>query len=154
MKDQGVPRRDLERVLGQAENAIALLARCRPVNAVAERERLLATFRRGAPTNPNWRYGFADGVATLRSALMSVAEQGEAAEGWDRLFADRARELAREAAIVEALGTPRAHVAAQARFPVDPGEHGRVAQQWAERWVREASEAPAAETVPTYEEPR
>ena len=32
---------------------------------------------------------------------------------------------AREAAIVEALGTPRAHVAAQARFPVDPGEHGR-----------------------------
>ena len=91
MKDQGVPRRDLERVLGQAENAIALLARCRPVNAVAERERLLATFRRGAPTNPNWRYGFADGVATLRSALMSVAEQGEAAEGWDRLFADRAR---------------------------------------------------------------
>ncbi len=136
--ERGIPRRDLESVLAQAENAIALLARCRPENAVPERARLIAAWRRGAPRNPDWRYSFADGVASLQRALVNVAEGASSEVGWERLYAERAWELSLEAAVVEALGTPRASSAAARRFPVETGEHGRTAEAWARSWVSEA----------------
>lgn len=132
-----VALRELDRALGRAERSIALLDRCRPLDAAVERARLLAALERGDPVEPRWVYRPAAGADRLRGALEQIAERVGDAGALGRLYAERALELASEAAIVEHLGTAELRQFAALRFPVDTGVDGVSAETLAREWASE-----------------
>jgi hypothetical protein len=128
-------RRALEQFLLRAERTIALVERCRPLNADAEQRRLAAAWQAKREIAPVWIHGERPDLSALRTALASVVE-GAATSGWDQLYADRARELDVEAALVSHVGDPRLGELASQRFSEgDPSERDG-ARNWAESWSR------------------
>jgi hypothetical protein len=133
----------MERLLGEAERTIALIDRCRPLNTRAELERLTALWASGEPAAPLFTYRQPPELSATREALEQAVVFGPELGRLGRLYAARAEELAREAAIVAALGTPAFAVFAAARFPIDVSPAGESAGQCAERWA--SLEPPADE---------
>jgi hypothetical protein len=104
-------------VLLKAESRLRLLDRVVPANLERERARLLAALQRGSPAIPAFRYARLDSAAELRQALLELSK-GLSGRGFlGELFAGRAEELALEAALVEALGSPGFLELARQRFP-------------------------------------
>ena len=138
-------RRSLDRVLGHAERTVALLDRCRPLNAKSEAERLLGEWRAGRVARPAWVYALPGSLADVRTALDTIAERGVSAGAWGKLYAERAQELSLEAAAVEALGEPGFRSAAARRFPIESGGDGSDADALAESWSTERCSADPSE---------
>lgn len=132
-------------MLGRAERTVALLDRCRPLNARSEARRLLADWQRGRESSPAWIHSDAVSLTEVRVALETVAERAAGAGAWGKLYADRAHELALEAAAVEVLGRPEFRQAAGLRYAVDRGVDGALAASWAHAWCAEATAQPADE---------
>jgi hypothetical protein len=130
-------RHSLERILARAERSIALLDRCRALNAASERERLLADWRRGRESRPAWIHARGPDLRDARAALDLVADRASAAGAWGRLYAERAAELAAEAAIADALGRPEFTERAARRFPLDRSADGADAEAIARAWCAE-----------------
>lgn len=120
-----------------AERSIALVERCRPLNAVREQRRVVDALLSGREEMPRFDYAPSGGLNMVRAALDQVALRAETACGWGQLYADRARELALEAELAEQVGLPGFAAAAAVRFPVAQGADGRVALGWAHAWVHE-----------------
>ena len=139
--------RNLDRWLLHAERMIALLERCRPVNAVDQMRRVLAAWQGGRRVAPAFAYAPAPDLSQLRVALEQLIEQVEPASPWGQLYAERAQELLLEAGIVEALGTPALRARALRRFPVGDRSQWRRAEQLAQRWCEEA---PPPGEAPTH----
>ena len=108
--------------LGLASRSVRILAAATPENLIEERARLTVALTRGARAVPAWHYTRAaparGGEATrLRPVLEGLAS---ALENLDEpltlLYAARARELALECAMCEAVGTPVFSALARARF--------------------------------------
>jgi hypothetical protein len=74
-------------------------------------------------------------LSALRSALEQVIEHADEVGAWGSLYAERARELDKEAALAEAIGSPAFAELARARFPAELGGHGERATGWAKHWA-------------------
>jgi hypothetical protein len=141
-------RRQVEQLLACAEPRIALIARCQPLDAAAERARLLACHARGEALVPCHRYAPPPQLAPLRSALRLAARALDEGDAVDNLYAARCRELALEAELAERVGRPDFAGLARRRFTlggVDDSEH---AARLAASWVRAAPNA--AEEEPRF----
>jgi hypothetical protein len=132
----------IDEVLTRAERTIALLDRCRALNAASERRRLLAAWQAGRRIAPSFCWAPAPELGALRSALAAVVEEGERAGAWGRLYAERAEELDREASAAEAIGSASFRAVAAARFARVTGHDGRCAERWVRAWSRTASSSP------------
>lgn len=146
-----VSRRNLERLLGRAERAIALLERCRPLNVVREQAELLAAWQRGEPSAPDWQYAGVPDLAGLRAGLESMVDKLAQAGAWGGLYAGRAAELYTEAAAAEALGSGAFSELAALRFPLGAGPDAQRAEQWALEWTAAPVELPSS-TTPSDDE--
>lgn len=100
-----------------AERRIALLDACMPVNAQAERERVLAGWRAGHPCVPRWLLPQRADLTPLRRELGALAESTPG-DALGDLYVARARELELEAALVEARGTPHFALLCARRYPL------------------------------------
>lgn len=130
-----VPLADLDRLLLHAEKAVAL-DRCLPVNLVPEIERLATTWESLGPASPNWAYRSPPDLSDLLAALDRVVAFLPSGNPLGDLYGGRAHELWKEARIVEALGSDEFGARAAERFPVDPSEHGVLADRLANEWIR------------------
>lgn len=140
-----IRRRDLERLLGRAERAIALLERCRPLNAVRAQADVLAAWQRGQPSAPDWQYASVPDLSALRAGLETMVDKLATTGAWGGLYAGRAAELYTEAAVAEALEDASFRELAALRFPVGSGPDSEQAESWALEWTAE----PAAASSPT-----
>jgi hypothetical protein len=126
---------NVDRLFACAERLVALLDRCRPINAERETERVIEALENGRPVVPDYRYSPAPDLSEVLSPLESVAESAASAGPLGALYAARALELAREARLVGALGSTTFLERARERFPVDRGVHGHRADARASSWV-------------------
>ena len=90
----------------EAETRLRLLDRVIPTNVERERGRLAQDLERGKPPIPAFRYARFEAADELRHGLSRLARELRARGPIGDLLAGRADELALEAALVEALGTP------------------------------------------------
>jgi hypothetical protein len=104
-------------VLAQAENRIRLLDRVVPLNLSSELERLRRARRAELTLEPSFTYAPFAEARELRAGLDWLATELDSGDPQDGLFSARAAELALEAALVEALGTPAFAGLARERFP-------------------------------------
>lgn len=125
----------VDRLFSHAERSTALLDRCRPVNAVAETERVAALWEKGEPAVPAFRYLPRPDLRALLAALEAVVDLGDGEGIWKAIYGARALELFREASIVDSLETPAFSARAAARFPLDRTEFGALSDLRAHEWL-------------------
>ncbi len=126
---------DLDRLLAHGERAIALLDRCLPTNGALELQRLAARWTAIGPEEPGFAYRARPDLSELLRALDWAIREAPAACTLGSLYAARAVELCREAAIVGALGTPEFRELASRRFAIDESAHGRAGDAEAAAWA-------------------
>lgn len=105
-----------DRALTLAANQIRLIRAATPDNADGELGELTRSFQRGAPRLPRWRYDAPPLPPDLPRALEQLAAFLDNEPPLGPLYAARARELRLEAALIEAIGTPRLTSLARERF--------------------------------------
>jgi len=135
--------RDLDGALQRAENAIALLDRCRPRNLTAVFEQLCCDWKRGDRRAPRLEYPRTRPPSGLCDALERLEAAAVRAGPWGALYAERARELIREARIAETLPGPDARVWAAQRFAVSADVHAARAETWSRQWCQDAPDPPS-----------
>lgn len=119
-----------------AERQIALLARCQPRNGPSEQARVLASLSAGRVERPRFSYDAVPDLGDLRHRLGAVATALENEGARAAAYAGRARELALETELVEAIGTSAMARLARHRFaPQDETSEAR-ARRTAEAWAR------------------
>jgi hypothetical protein len=126
----------MERLLLHAERTIALIDRCRPLNTRTELGRLVERWEAGDPAVPAWRYDAPPHLTDVRRALDQGASLAASAGYPGALYAGRAIELDREAALAESVGRPAFPVNAAVRFPRDASRAGVAADACAAEWAR------------------
>jgi len=132
-------------VLGLAERSIALVDRCRPLNAAAEARRVSELWAQGRPTNPAWVYAPPPDLGQLRSELERLRSELARGDAVEALYAARARELELEARIAEAVGVPRFKQLARERYPLPvAGAVRERARAWTALGPRPAERAEGA----------
>lgn len=138
----------MERAVG----AVRLLAAATPTNAVAERARLIAAAERDRPLVPTWTYApprRTDVRPVLDAIREALAELG--AEPLAGIYRARVDELALEAEIVAAVGTPALAAKAAARFApfAESTRRAGIAlrDDWARAYARGEDDDPAE--IPT-----
>jgi hypothetical protein len=130
------PLRTLDAVLERAERCIALLGRCRPLEASRERARLLSAARAGRAVEPRFRYAPAPAaLPDCARALEAAARQAESHGDLGALYAARAEELLLEADLVAARGTVAMARLASRRYPEPTGDAARWCHATALAWA-------------------
>lgn len=132
-----------ERALARAEQTIRLLDRLVPENLASERERLVRAHLAGRAAEPRFVYRQAPEVEVLRSFLSSLASTVFGLGALGQLYAERARELELEAALVSARGTPEFLTLSRERHVFDSGQAECDALVGA--WLRESPSEPESE---------
>ena len=122
-------------VLQGAERRIALLEACLPLNAQAERERVVAGWLAGHELVPRWLLPRRADLTDVRAALAGLATASPD-DVWGRLYGARAAELDLEAALVEARGTPLFRALCARRYAIGAAEL-REELERARRWIEE-----------------
>jgi len=92
-------------------------------------------WQRGWPMAPEFRYGELPDLTWARRWLDQAIEELGFCHSWGRLYAARARELAREAAAAERIGTKGFAELAGLRYPLDTTPDGATADRWAQEWT-------------------
>lgn len=99
----------------QAQQTIALLERCQPLNMRRELKRVQAAWGEGMPIAPTFEYATVPPLQGVQSELEAFAELTTCGP-WGELLAERAAEIASEAALVQTLGSPEFVIAARRRY--------------------------------------
>jgi hypothetical protein len=139
--------RAVQRLLLLASREVRLLASLTPVDAHHERDRLVRELEAGRRASPRWVYAPVsneDLRRALDAAERALAEQVETP--LDRLYLERIRELALEAELCTAVGTPRVARLALERFAPAGVDVARQASALCARWLDEPPGEPPAET--------
>lgn len=140
--------RSVARCLRDAERSIALVERCRPIEAEPELRAAVRALGAGREHVPLLRYAPPPELGELRKVLAEVATHADSLGVLGRLYAGRARELALEAELAEHVGKPGFAGLAARRFGMDGSAAHRRAEQWAKAWVAEAARESVA-SAPT-----
>ena len=129
-----------DRFLIAAAKEIRLLSAVTPLNGREERERLSQAFEANETLAPRWTYATSNlgelGLALTRLADEIVSENSALAP----LYAERAREMAVEAALVSNVGTSAFGKLAAHRF-VESAALREQATRLAQRWIDAAEVA-------------
>jgi Domain of unknown function (DUF1704) len=123
----------LERALVALEAAarrVRLLEAATPLNAELELRRLASARRSGSRPEPAFVYAATPRTGELGAPLEALAEWLEGALPQGPRLAERARELAAESRLADAVGTPAFAPLAAQRFRSSPADDAR-----AERWA-------------------
>lgn len=130
--------RPVERLVMQAAREVQVLAASTPLEACAERERLVGDLRAGRAARPRWTYKPREDER-LRRALDAAEELlTRAAESHiDALYLARVCELAMEADLCAAVGTRDVSRLALRRFAPADAEAARAASALCAAWLRE-----------------
>jgi len=145
--------RAVEELMLQAAREVQVLASATPENAAAERARLTDALLRGDAECPRWTYrsaGPGGRMAELRRALETLwttAEPRGHAAALEMLVAERAQELAVEAALCEAIGTGDVGKVARERFAPAQPEVAEEASRTCAKWLEEEREVETAATM-------
>ncbi len=118
-------------------NEVRLLAAATPTNAVAERVRLIAAAENGRPLVPMWTYAPArrtDARPVLDATREALDELG--ADPLAGVYRARVDEIALEADIVAAVGTPPLATKAAARFAPFAEATRRAAAVLRDEWAQ------------------
>jgi hypothetical protein len=132
-----VELRNVDRLLLRAEREIALLDRCRPLNARSERARLLSSWQRGEAVVARFQYAPAPDFSELRAHLLALGQQLSGGSCLARLYGERALELEAEARVAEAIGTPEIAAAGSRRYAYGEAE-AEAALACTERFLKAA----------------
>jgi hypothetical protein len=127
-----------DEALTSAARGIRLLSAATPLNANAERARLIEATNRNDNAIPKWTYGEPP-KSDVRARLDKLIEGLEmlAAEPLASIYLLRARELAREAELIESVGTEKFAALSTARFSGDSRSIAKKAHALATRWAKE-----------------
>jgi len=145
--------RAVDQLMLQAARDVQVLAAATPENAASERARLTDALRRGDAECPRWTYrglGAGGRMAELRralEALWTTAEPRGHAAAVEMLVAERAQELAVEAALCEAIGTREVGKLARERFAPAEAEIAEEASGTCAKWLEEEQEVDAGATM-------
>jgi hypothetical protein len=145
----------VEKLLVRAAGEVRMLAATSPLDASAERARLVEALRAGKPTSPRWTYAPV-GHDELRRGL-DAAERALAAETPTPLCVahlDRVRELAVEAALCAASGTPALAHLARERFGAPAQPVLREASATCAAWLAEPCPEPGPVLLSDDTDPR
>jgi hypothetical protein len=123
----------LAKALGRAIARVRLLGRLTAGNAASERARLIAALESGAPAMPEWTR-VEHGQLPDGAAFAALAEAFDEDDALGALYAERARELELEVALVVARGQPRFAELALLRHP-HRGELSDRADALARSWL-------------------
>lgn len=125
----------------RAQRTVALLERCQPQNMRRELARVQQLWRDGSAAAPVFEYASLRSLQEVRGQLDALAPLIDCGP-WGELFAERAAEIASEAELVRALGTPAFLEAARRRYwdPYAAQMDGArtLANQWLDAHVSEA----------------
>lgn len=121
----------IDQALVRAVRSVSLIARVTPINAVAERARLVSAVERGETPSPRWEYERRPGDPTRTLAEVARLTDASLPEPWKNLYLARIEELALEARVAGAIGTAALGRHARARF----GDAGGKVQASAEAWL-------------------
>ncbi|MEO7113119.1 MAG: tyrosine/phenylalanine carboxypeptidase domain-containing protein [Polyangiaceae bacterium] len=127
-----------DEALASAARGIRLLSAVTPLNAKAERARLIEAVNHNDDAIPKWTYA-SPAKSDVRERLDQVA-RALGSLGDDRLvqiYLARAHELAREAELIEAVGTESFAALATARFSGDSRSITKKARALALGWANE-----------------
>jgi hypothetical protein len=135
-------------LFARAENRVALLGRCRPVDGRATTEAWLAAHRRGQRRALEWRYLPAPDLGPLRRALEAAAAEllGHGTIG--ALYAARAEELELEARLAERIGQASFHALARQRHTEGTSPDWQEARRLSTIWAAPPRPALAARAEP------
>jgi hypothetical protein len=123
----------VDRPLAAVAGRVRMLGAVAPLNAAAERARVLAAFAAGDEARPTWTYARSD-LEGVFEGLDAIARVVDDAHPLGRVYLARIRELVLEARIANAAGTRELASLARERFAVDAGE-GRDALATARAWI-------------------
>jgi len=133
--DRTAPFQRARELMMRAEAEIRLIDRAQPLNAVAEREALIAAWGSNKPRPPAFTYGppasFKALRAELEEAAHSLGEFGRLGE----LYIERLLELECEAGIAEDVGREWFGDSAARRYPRETTPDALIAHEVAERWI-------------------
>ena len=137
----------IDRLLVRAAREVQLLSALAPVNATAERRRMVEEVARGGHPSPRWQYAPVAHVE-IRRALEEASRALDALGPSALLaaYAARARELSLEAELCAAAGTRAAGAIARRRFEPDAGV-AREASALAASWLAEPDVPPPLERI-------
>lgn len=132
----------MHQFLQEADRSIGLLVRTRPKNLLAERARLANAWKNNHCATPEFEYAPPPSLHGLLEGLHQIA--GRLAQGTtiEQLYSDRALELAAEARLVLAVGTPDFPTLAAHRFPLPQAAEGAASAERAKRWASHAPGIP------------
>jgi hypothetical protein len=130
-----------DRALTAAAGQVRLIRAATPNNADDELALLERAFRRGVPRLPRWQYDPLPVPPELPRALQALATFLEKEPPLGPIYAARARELFLEAALLDAIGTPRLTATARQRFlgaSPEEREDTKRADELAAEWTSAA----------------
>lgn len=105
-----------DRALTMVQGEVQLIRAVTADNAVEEMSRLLQAWELGESASPRWRYSPVNVRSELRGALDRLAEAVENQPPLGAIYAERARELALEVELIEAVGSLRFRKLAARRY--------------------------------------
>lgn len=146
--------RELDRALATAAHEVRLLAAVTPENLGEQRARLSRGLGRGALASPRFSYARTERTE-VRRALDAIARsvEGRFHPALEAVYRARIDELALEARIAEAAGTPGLGELARRRFIEKDGEVLRRARRCAAEWLKIPREPASACTRSDADEP-
>jgi hypothetical protein len=128
-----------QQLLRRAE-AVGLLDRAQPLNAVAEREALIVDWGAGRRRAPRFEYPPNVQLGSLRAELTATAKAIGGFGALGGAYAERALELELEARAAEHVATPAFAELAALRYPAEISPDAEAADGWAARWIDAADE--------------
>ncbi len=137
-----------DRALYRAERGIALISRCRPLNAKSEQVRLMTAWQSGRCELPRWSYAKVPDLSELRRLLDEALQPLPADDPIAELYVQRATELELETRIVEAIGRRDLARLSTARFGGYDPQAEVEADQLARHWCK-LKPPPAGQLIPT-----
>jgi len=139
----------IERLVTHAAREVQLLAALTPIDAHAERARLIRDVLAKRPATPRWTYApraHDELIGALDAAEAMLAQRAELP--LERLVLERVRELSLEAALCAAAGKKDAGVLARRRFAPDACA-ARAASELSRVWLQEPAVPPDGPTLPS-----
>jgi hypothetical protein len=139
----------IEKLLIRASGDVQVLAAVAPLDASVERARLVEQLRSGGALQPRWRYAPVahDELRRALDAAGRLLEAEASAHPLARVHLERVRELAIEAALCAAVGTPAVAALARERFAAREASCERQASALCATWLQEPVEVDTSERI-------
>ena len=144
-----------EKALREAVSRVRMIASTTPLDLAVELERLFLQWQQGQPCPPRFSFPARQNHDEISASLEHLAAELAPLGPLGAIYADRAREIAAEAAICSAVGSPSLRNHAQKRFSRQDA-FDSAADKLAQNWLEEPFHEPelAAHELVRSDDPR